>query len=191
MQRNQQKGCGIFCCDCRLSISSSEEVEEGSNSDTYVPPPLSSLAHAMVQERLEQLIKEREVEESNRRRKNKGRMVDGGTKCIMMVAMDKYSFDPREDFRKSMVEMIMANRLEEPKELRCLLNCYVSMNPEYRAIILEVRINHLALNTALQVCLAFSSFLFLSGLVDFGAAAEQKTGVVYGPNYSWWRDPLW
>ncbi|XP_043693176.1 probable transcription repressor OFP9 [Telopea speciosissima] len=137
MQRkNQPKGCGTFCCGCRLSISSSEEAE-GSNSDRYAPP-MSSLAHAMVQERLDQMIRERE-EARNERRRNKGRRINEGTKCIIMVAMDKYSYDPREDFKESMVEMIIANRLEEPKELRCLLNCFVSMNAEeYRQIILEV-----------------------------------------------------
>ncbi|KAK9101914.1 hypothetical protein Sjap_019168 [Stephania japonica] len=34
------------------------------------------------------------------------------TQCIVMVAMDKYSHDPRKDFRYSMVEMITANQIE-------------------------------------------------------------------------------
>ncbi|KAF8414152.1 hypothetical protein HHK36_002151 [Tetracentron sinense] len=131
-QKEQLKGCGVFCCSCRLSVSSSEDTDS-SSSDRFVP--ISSLAHAMVQERLDQMIKER-VGMRNERR-NKGRVKD--TKVIVMVAMDKYSYDPREDFRESMVEMIMANRIEQPKDLRSLLNCYVSMNSnEYRPIILQV-----------------------------------------------------
>ena len=61
------------------------------------------------------------------------------TKFVLMVAMEKSSDDPREDFRESMEEMIMANRIEEPKDLRILLNYYVSMNSEeYHGVILEV-----------------------------------------------------
>ncbi|KAK9138725.1 hypothetical protein Sjap_009319 [Stephania japonica] len=51
----------------------------------------------------------------------------GSTKCIVMVAMDKYSYDPRKDFIDSMVEMITVNQIEDPKDLRCFLNCYVSI----------------------------------------------------------------
>ncbi|KAJ4980859.1 hypothetical protein NE237_031696 [Protea cynaroides] len=139
MQRkNQPKGCSTFCCGCsRLSISSSSSEEtEGSNSERFAP--MSSLAHAMVQERLDQLIRER-VEARNEGRRNKERKNIDGTKCIIMVAMDKYSYDPKEDFRESMIEMIISNGLEQPRELRCLLNCFVSMNAkEYRPIILQV-----------------------------------------------------
>ncbi|KAL5578744.1 hypothetical protein UlMin_011186 [Ulmus minor] len=53
--------------------------------------------------------------------------------------MEKNSDDPREDFRESIVDMIMANRIEEPKDLHSLLNYYVSMNSEeYHGIILEI-----------------------------------------------------
>ncbi|KAK8477888.1 hypothetical protein V6N11_020975 [Hibiscus sabdariffa] len=62
-----------------------------------------------------------------------------GTTFVVMVAMEKCSYDPREDFRKSMAKMITANRIQQPKELRILLNYYVSVNSdEYHGIILEV-----------------------------------------------------
>lgn len=131
-QKLQQRGCQALCCSCsRLSVSSSEEAES-SNSNRFAT--ISSLAHAMVQERLAQMIRERqEARHRERRIKNEG------AKFIVMVAMEKCSYDPREDFRESMVEMIMANRLEEPKDLRSLLNYYMSMNSEeYHGIILEV-----------------------------------------------------
>ncbi|KAK9137402.1 hypothetical protein Sjap_007996 [Stephania japonica] len=39
-----------------------------------------------------------------------------------MVAIDKYSHDPRKDFRDSMVEMTTANQIEDPKDLRVPVN---------------------------------------------------------------------
>ncbi|KAK8642238.1 hypothetical protein V6N13_011592 [Hibiscus sabdariffa] len=132
-QRIQQRGCRALCCSCRLSVSSSEEAES-SSSDRYAS--ISSLAHAMVQERLDQMIRERQETRPNVERR---RQRSEGTKFVVMVAMEKCSYDPREDFRRSMVEMIRANRIQEPKELRSLLNYYVSMNSdEYHGIILEV-----------------------------------------------------
>jgi uncharacterized protein (TIGR01568 family) len=115
-------------------VSSSEEAES-SNSDRFAS--ISSLAHAMVQERLDQMIRERqEARQVVERRRQKG---GEGTKFVVMVAMEKCSYDPREDFRESMIEMIMANRIQEPKDLRNLLNYYISMNSEeYHGIILEV-----------------------------------------------------
>ncbi|GAY35291.1 hypothetical protein CUMW_015390 [Citrus unshiu] len=135
-QKLQQRGCKALCCSCRLSVSSSEEAES-SNSDQFAS--VSSLAHAMVQERLDQMIRERQ--EARHRERRKQRLGDHdhqGTKFIIMVAMEKCSYDPREDFRESMIEMIMANRIEETKDLRSLLNYYLSMNSEeYHGIILE------------------------------------------------------
>ncbi|XP_059636361.1 probable transcription repressor OFP9 [Cornus florida] len=131
-QKLQLGGCRSLCCTCRLSVSSSEETES-SNSDRF--GTISSLAHAMVQERLDQMIRERQEARHKERRRARGE----GAEFIVMVALEKSSYDPREDFRESMVEMIMANRIYEPKDLRKLLNCYVSMNSEeYRGIILEV-----------------------------------------------------
>ena len=82
------------------------------------------------------MIRERqEARQNEDRRRARGE----NTKFIVMVAMEKSSYDPREDFRESITEMIMANRIYEPKDLRRLLNCYVSMNSEeYRSVILEV-----------------------------------------------------
>ncbi|KAL7130358.1 hypothetical protein ABFS83_13G128400 [Erythranthe nasuta] len=60
-------------------------------------------------------------------------------KVVMMVAMKKTSYNPREDFRESMEQIIVSNRIEETKDLRRLLNYYITMNSdEFRCIILEV-----------------------------------------------------
>ncbi|XP_054786828.1 probable transcription repressor OFP9 [Prosopis cineraria] len=171
----QQRVCKALCCscNCRLSVSSSSEelAESSSSADRF--PSVSSLAHAMVQERLDQMIRDQRekhvmVERSTRlhqhhhhhtshihsnpltlehsnnhhqyqyQRQQKTREEEG-TKFVVMVAMEKSSYDPREDFRESMVEMITANRLQDAKELRSLLNYYVSMNSqEYHSLILEV-----------------------------------------------------
>lgn len=101
----------------------------------------------MVQEKLDQMIRERQEardrevvnKSSSSRNKQIVRDHHKGTRFILMVAMEKSSYDPREDFRESMIEMIMVNRIEEAKDLRSLLNYYMSMNSqEYHGIILEV-----------------------------------------------------
>ncbi|XP_029129077.1 probable transcription repressor OFP9 [Cajanus cajan] len=130
----QQRGCKALCCSCRLSVSSSEEAESSSASDRF--PSVSSLAHAMVQERLDQMIREKMEARHAERRRQQSRE---GTKFVVMVAMERSSCDPREDFRESMTEMITANRLQDAKDLRSLLNYYISMNSdEYHTLILEV-----------------------------------------------------
>ncbi|GMH05274.1 hypothetical protein Nepgr_007114 [Nepenthes gracilis] len=131
------KDYSTLCCGCRLSVSSAEEAESlSSSSNRY--PPISSLAHYMVQERLDQMIRQGkcgEVRNENMRRK-RGRT---RTRFVLMVAMEKSSFDPRDDFRQSVLEMIIANQIEKARDLRYLLKCYIQMNSEdYTGIILEV-----------------------------------------------------
>lgn len=54
-------------------------------------------------------------------------------------AIVKCSYDPRRDFRESMVEMILKNDICESKDLQELVRCYVSLNSEeYHPVILEV-----------------------------------------------------
>ncbi|KAI3466536.1 hypothetical protein Pfo_023199 [Paulownia fortunei] len=130
----QSRGCKALCCSCRLSVSSSEEAESSNSSDRF--HTISSIAHAMVQERLDQMIRERR-EARNEERIRRSRRED--TRFVVMVAMEKSSYDPREDFRESMEQMILANRIHEAKDLRRLLNYYLTMNSEeFRGIILEV-----------------------------------------------------
>nr|GMD11362.1 probable transcription repressor OFP9 [Ipomoea batatas] len=129
----------LCCSSCsRLSVSSSEDPQSSGGGSSGRFPAISSLSHAMVQERLEQMIRERE-EVSRRVQRRHGSSSSGGnSKLIVMVAMEKCSYDPLEDFRESIRQMIVANRIWEPKDLRRLLNCYVSMNSEEsREVILE------------------------------------------------------
>lgn len=63
----------------------------------------------------------------------------GGVRaCVVLLAEDRRTHDPREEFRRSIAEVIAAKRMAEPAELRALLNCYVSVNArEHRAAILQ------------------------------------------------------
>ncbi|KAI3698172.1 hypothetical protein L6452_31284 [Arctium lappa] len=133
-QKLPYKGCRTFCCNCRLSVSSSSEETESGKSDRF--PTVSRLAHAMVQERLDQIIREKQERRYEERRR---RVREESNRLFVMVAMEKSSYDLRQDFRESMMEMITANRISEPKDLRRLLNCYISMNSEeFHGVILEV-----------------------------------------------------
>ncbi|CAK8564423.1 unnamed protein product [Lathyrus sativus] len=134
----QQRRCKALCCSSnRYSVSSSEEPESSSSSsvsDRF--PSVSTLAHAMVQERLDQMIREK-LETRHVERKMEKKREE--TKFVVMLAMEKCSYDPREDFRESMMEMITVNRLRDAKDLRSLLNYYLSMNSdEYQSLILEI-----------------------------------------------------
>ncbi|CAF1702495.1 BnaC03g29760D [Brassica napus] len=151
-QTRESRICRALCCSnkARLSISSSSsssvELDRHSNfSDQHCS--LSSLTHYMVQEKLEQMIRETQEathqeklrEQMMRRRRRRSKSSISNTKFIVMMAMEKCSYDPRADFRESMVEMIVANKIREADELRSLLEYYLSMNPrEYRSAILEI-----------------------------------------------------
>ncbi|KAG1367754.1 transcription repressor OFP7-like [Cocos nucifera] len=53
-------------------------------------------------------------------------------------AVVKRSSNPFEDFRSSMVEMILERRMSEPEDLEQLLHSYLSLNsPTHHAVILE------------------------------------------------------
>ncbi|CAJ2649454.1 unnamed protein product [Trifolium pratense] len=136
----QQRGCKALCCSSnRFSVSSSSEEAESSSSASNRFPSVSTLAHAMVQERLDQMIREKLEATRYVERRREQRRRSEGTKFVVMLAMEKCSYDPREDFRESMMEMITTNRLQDAKDLRSLLNYYMSMNSEeYHSLILEI-----------------------------------------------------
>ena len=122
-----------MCCSCRISVSSSEEAESSSGSGRY--ESISSIAHAMVQERLDQMIMEGRNEAERVRRRERA----AATKFVVMVAAEMSTWDPREDFRESMEQMIVGGGIRRPKDLRMLLNYYLGMNgEEIHGIILEV-----------------------------------------------------
>ncbi|KAG6498698.1 hypothetical protein ZIOFF_038420 [Zingiber officinale] len=93
----------------------------------------------MVQARLEQMISHHwDPGVRHQRRMNSAVAETSKSRCTLLIAMDRRSHDPKGDFKVSMIEVITSKRMEEPKELRSLLNCYLSMNSsEQRLVILE------------------------------------------------------
>jgi uncharacterized protein (TIGR01568 family) len=72
-------------------------------------------------------------------------------------AMVKCSFNPQQDFRDSMLEMIMEKRIRRPEELEELLACYLTLNSDvYHDLIIKVfrqvwfDLSQSCLNTELQ-----------------------------------------
>ncbi|CAH2069539.1 unnamed protein product [Thlaspi arvense] len=69
------------------------------------------------------------------RKKTKGRKNMGAAESFAIVLT---SVDPERDFRESMVEMIVENKIKEQKDLEDLLACYLSLNScEYHDIIIK------------------------------------------------------
>ncbi|KAA0052600.1 hypothetical protein IC582_017805 [Cucumis melo] len=65
-------------------------------------------------------------------------MVDDETD-LESFAVVKSSFDPQQDFRDSMVEMIMERRISKAEELEELLACYLTLNSDqYHDLIIKV-----------------------------------------------------
>ncbi|KAG7538398.1 Ovate protein family C-terminal [Arabidopsis suecica] len=60
------------------------------------------------------------------------------SKNVKSFAIVLSSVDPEKDFRESMVEMIMENKMREQKDLEDLLACYLSLNSsEYHDVIIK------------------------------------------------------
>lgn len=127
-KKKKSSGCKALCCSCRISVSSSEEAESSDRFESN--NNISSIAHAMVQERLDQMITEARIRRRGER---------SSTKFVVMVATEMATYDPREDFRESMEQMIVASGIRSPKDLRRLLNYYLAMNShDFQGVILEV-----------------------------------------------------
>ncbi|KAL5213922.1 hypothetical protein ABZP36_003074 [Zizania latifolia] len=162
--RHSNGRCRALCCGAsRLSVSSSASCSSAEYATEPLPPRgLSSLAHGVAQARLPSMIdaadrpaaaaarKGTEMAERRGRTCRCACACGGGggyyensgscerRPCVVLVAVDRRTSDPREDFRRSIAEVITAKRMAEPAELRALLNCYVSVNArEHRAAILE------------------------------------------------------
>ncbi|GJN02788.1 hypothetical protein PR202_ga20174 [Eleusine coracana subsp. coracana] len=157
--------CRALCCGAsQLSVSSSASCSSADAAPRDLLPPrgLSKLGHGMVEERLQSMMidagrtsrvapPEELAERRHRRRPSawgggcyessvvrSGREAVVPRTCVVLLAEDRRTHDPREEFRRSIAEVIAAKRMAEPAELRALLNCYVSVNArEHRAAILE------------------------------------------------------
>ncbi|KAL2494827.1 transcription repressor OFP5-like [Forsythia ovata] len=72
--------------------------------------------------------------------KTKEKTVEVESKTVFdSFAVVKSSFDPRKDFRDSMVQMITEKGIRRPEELEELLACYLTLNcDEYHDLIIKV-----------------------------------------------------
>ena len=128
------KSCSaLCCCGSRFSSSSLSSSSSSSCPAEQSADSLSYLTHAIVQSRLQRMINESSTAAAAaaaRRRRS--------SKLVVLLAVDRNSYDPRTDFRESILEVIVSKGMQEPKELRSLLNCYISLNSrEQRQVILE------------------------------------------------------
>ncbi|KAF7016705.1 hypothetical protein CFC21_030246 [Triticum aestivum] len=156
--------CRALCCGAsRLSVSSSASCSSLDAPDT-TRGRMSDIAHGMVEARLQSMgdaasvdgrssATRRGTEPADQRRRwpcvcscaSGGGCYERGAPrprerkpCVVLVAVDRRTYEPREEFRRSIAEVIAAKRMAEPAELRALLNCYVSVNArEHRAAILD------------------------------------------------------
>ncbi|KAG4971349.1 hypothetical protein JHK82_037014 [Glycine max] len=61
------------------------------------------------------------------------------TAGLESFAVIKSSLDPKQDFRDSMIEMIIENQISKPEEMEDLLACYLTLNAdEYHDLIIKV-----------------------------------------------------
>ncbi|KAL0305586.1 UNVERIFIED_CONTAM: Transcription repressor OFP5 [Sesamum radiatum] len=72
------------------------------------------------------------------RKTAKVQVAEGAT-IFDSFAVVKSSFNPQQDFRDSMVEMIRAKRIRQPEELQELLACYLTLNHDgHHELIIKV-----------------------------------------------------
>ncbi|KAK4770739.1 hypothetical protein SAY87_031271 [Trapa incisa] len=90
--------------------------------------------------RSSEMSRRRTDEQTKRlRQKSKKKAKEKGSSGLERFAVVKCSFNPQQDFRNSMIEMILERRIKEPKELEELLACYLMLNSdEYHDVIIEV-----------------------------------------------------
>ncbi|KAJ1700116.1 hypothetical protein LUZ63_008628 [Rhynchospora breviuscula] len=119
-QENAKRSrCRALCCGSRLSVSSTTSCSEHIGlSDTEQTNNLSYIVHGMVQARLEHMIGENSHQTVFHRRQRRDavlhethnkpvsntRTTGDNRKYVVLVAMERDSYDPREDFRRSIME---------------------------------------------------------------------------------------
>ena len=79
------------------------------------------------------------MKKAKMKKKMKELELEGKSESIGSFAVVKSSSDPKQDFRESMVDMIMEKRIRRPEELEELLACYLTLNAdEYHDVIIRV-----------------------------------------------------
>nr|XP_027105612.1 transcription repressor OFP2 [Coffea arabica] len=98
-----------------------------------------------------------DIKKAKRVKKKTKEKAKGDTTAFDSYAVVKNSYNPQNDFRESMIEMIIEKGIEKPEELEELLACYLTLNyDEYHDLIVKVfrqvwsELNELYLAAVLQ-----------------------------------------
>ncbi|ESQ42545.1 hypothetical protein EUTSA_v10014213mg [Eutrema salsugineum] len=134
--------------DDQYSVRKLDDVsEDPSKSENLNPVMVETVKEPPFETRTEQKLKKPKAGSSGIRirtnspkivrKKTKGRTIkDMGAAESFAIVLT--SVDPERDFRESMVEMIVENKMKEQKDLEGLLACYLSLNScEYHDIIIR------------------------------------------------------
>lgn len=119
-------------------FSSDDDCFEDETETLFSSKSLSSDSSASTRR------KRRISRSKNRRGRAAGKNLEVGAtplegKVRDSVAVVKRSSDPFNDFRTSMVEMIIEKQIFSAKDLEQLLQCFISLNsPHHHKVILEV-----------------------------------------------------
>lgn len=123
-----------------LSVKTVEEniknVEKQKTSYVFRKPSASPIS---VKLRANSPRIGRRIQSHARRNVPSGIRLKSKNSCLLeSVAMVKTSHNPREDFRESMLEMIIENNIRSSKDLEDLLACYLILNSdEYHDLIIK------------------------------------------------------
>ncbi|XP_045833568.1 transcription repressor OFP6-like [Trifolium pratense] len=76
--------------------------------------------------------------------KNNYSILKPGTKLVDSIAVEKESDEPYEDFRKSILEMIMERDIYSEKDLQELLECFLQLNAKCH--------HHVIVEAFMEIC---------------------------------------
>lgn len=111
-----------------------KKTKHGSSKVRIYSPRMASKVEICRIKALEDMKKEK-----LKMKKENERILLEETAALDSFAVVKCSFNPEEDFRGSMVEMMTELRLNQPEEMEELLACYLTLNSdEYHDLIVKV-----------------------------------------------------
>ncbi|KAE9602941.1 hypothetical protein Lal_00050072 [Lupinus albus] len=121
----------------KLSVNLSKEIHRKKPKPSFKVRVHSPRIASKVE-----ICKIRAIEDMKKARlkmKKKEETLKGKSSLDHSFAVVKCSFDPRRDFRDSMIEMIMEKKINKPEEMEELLACYLTLNSsEYHDLIIKV-----------------------------------------------------
>ncbi|KAF5201851.1 Transcription repressor ofp5 [Thalictrum thalictroides] len=139
-------------------LKSEKQRKSVSNRESHKKRAKQSYKVKVHSPRMLEICKIKALEDMKKAKTRKKDSIIKKGKALENFAVMKCSFDPQNDFKDSMVEMIVEKSLWSPEELENLLACYLSLNSvEYHDLIVQVfqqlwlEINHLRSRFGLQI----------------------------------------